>query len=175
MLAAIHSLALRGNKPTLGTATEQAQEAGLVTETKAGWMLTAEGHAFHDKFAAAERQGLDTDALRSCYGRFLTVNDTFKTLALEWHDADKERRYELLGQLEQLIERIGPILRKTAAILPRCAAYGPRLTAALEQAFAGDHDYAVSPKVDSVHTVWMELHEDLLQLQGITREEEGSY
>ena len=63
----------------------------------------------------------------------------------------------------------------SVGLLPRCAAYGPRLTDALERAFAGDHDYAVSPKVDSVHTVWMELHEDLLQLQGIAREEEGSY
>ena len=27
----------------------------------------------------------------------------------------------------------------------------------------------------SYHDVWMELHEDLLQLQGIAREEEGSF
>ena len=29
--------------------------------------------------------------------------------------------------------------------------------------------------IDSVHTVWMELHEDYLLTQGITREQEGSY
>jgi hypothetical protein len=29
--------------------------------------------------------------------------------------------------------------------------------------------------VDSVHTVWMEIHEDYLQTLSISREEEGSY
>ena len=32
--------------------------------------------------------------------------------------------------------------------------------------------YIASPRVDSYHGVWFELHEDLIRLSGKTREEE---
>jgi hypothetical protein len=38
----------------------------------------------------------------------------------------------------------------------------------------GEHEYVAGARVDSIHTVWMELHEDHLQSLGISREEEGS-
>jgi hypothetical protein len=40
---------------------------------------------------------------------------------------------------------------------------------------AGESEYLASPTVDSVHTIWLQLHEDYLLTQGITREQEGSY
>ena len=43
---------------------------------------------------------------------------------------------------------------------------------ALEQALAGDGRFVASPRVDSYHGVWFELHEDLIQLAGRTREDE---
>jgi pyruvate,orthophosphate dikinase len=36
----------------------------------------------------------------------------------------------------------------------------------------GSHEYIASPRIDSYHTVWFELHEDLILLAGRTREEE---
>jgi hypothetical protein len=39
----------------------------------------------------------------------------------------------------------------------------------------GQHEYLASPNVDTVHTVWMELHEDYLLTQDINREQEGSF
>ena len=38
----------------------------------------------------------------------------------------------------------------------------------------GDGRYVASPRVDSYHGVWFELHEDLIQLAGRTREEEAA-
>ena len=37
---------------------------------------------------------------------------------------------------------------------------------------AGDQRYVASPRVDSYHGIWFELHEDLIQLAGRTREDE---
>ena len=41
-------------------------------------------------------------------------------------------------------------------------------------AFAGDGRYVASPRVDSYHGIWFELHEDLIQLAGRTRADEAA-
>ena len=55
---------------------------------------------------------------------------------------------------------------------PRLADYGVRLGRALEAALAGDGRYVASPRVDSYHGIWFELHEDLIQLAGRSRADE---
>ena len=55
---------------------------------------------------------------------------------------------------------------------PRLADYRLRLSRALDQALAGDQRFVASPRVDSYHGIWFELHEDLIQLAGRTREDE---
>ena len=57
---------------------------------------------------------------------------------------------------------------------PRLADYGVRLGHALEAARGGDGRYVASPRVDSYHGIWFELHEDLIQLAGRTREAESA-
>jgi pyruvate, orthophosphate dikinase len=54
----------------------------------------------------------------------------------------------------------------------RLAVYRERLGRAVEAARGGDGRYVASPRVDSYHGVWFELHEDLIQLAGRTREDE---
>ena len=56
--------------------------------------------------------------------------------------------------------------------LPRLARYGERLGAAAEAVAAGNGKYVASPRVDSYHGAWFELHEDLIRLAGRTRESE---
>ena len=51
-----------------------------------------------------------------------------------------------------------------------CAEREPQLAAAA--AAGGDGMYIASPRVDSYHGVWFELHEDLILLAGRTREDE---
>ena len=43
---------------------------------------------------------------------------------------------------------------------------------ALDQLTAGDARFVASPRVDSLHGVWFELHEELIRLAGSTRSEE---
>jgi pyruvate,orthophosphate dikinase len=55
---------------------------------------------------------------------------------------------------------------------PRLAVYRARLGRALEGALGGDGRYVASPRVDSFHGVWFELHEDLIRLAGRNRADE---
>jgi len=51
------------------------------------------------------------------------------------------------------------------------AAYANRLDSALIAARAGDQRFVASPRVDSFHSVWFELHEHLIRLTGRRRED----
>ena len=62
-----------------------------------------------------------------------------------------------------------PGSRAAAAGPPRLADYRTRLSMAVERARAGDGRYVASPRVDSYHGIWFELHEDLIALAGRTR------
>ena len=55
---------------------------------------------------------------------------------------------------------------------PRAGRYRVRLAAALEHVLGGDLRFVASPRVDSYHGAWFELHEDLILLAGRTRADE---
>ena len=48
----------------------------------------------------------------------------------------------------------------------------PQTPVAVAISTAGDGRYVASPRVDSYHGIWFELHEDLIQLAGRTRADE---
>jgi hypothetical protein len=58
--------------------------------------------------------------------------------------------------------------------LPRLDAYAAKLSAALDRIQAGDTTWFTRPLVDSYHTVWFELHEELIGAAGLTREDEAA-
>jgi pyruvate,orthophosphate dikinase len=62
-------------------------------------------------------------------------------------------------------------LREHPAALNR---YRLRLERALESASAGDQRFVASPRVDSYHSVWFELHEELILLAGRNRADEAA-
>ena len=63
-------------------------------------------------------------------------------------------------------------LRPLVDGLPRLDYYLQRLVRAANLVGNGEHRFIASPTVDSYHTIWFELHEDLIILAGRTREEE---
>ena len=65
-----------------------------------------------------------------------------------------------------------PIADDLAASLSRFARYAPRLSNAVDRVRTGEVDWFTKPVLDSYHTVWFELHEDLLATLGIERGEE---
>jgi len=52
--------------------------------------------------------------------------------------------------------------------------YRFRLDRALASASTGDQRYVASPRVDSYHSIWFELHEELILLAGRSRAEEAA-
>jgi hypothetical protein len=173
----LHALALRGMAVELPGDPESLQAAGLVASTPGGYLLTDDGLAAHQQLLIKERDAVDPERLSTAYDRFLAANGPMKAACARWHAtaAGEADRDEIVADLADCVDRVEPALARTAELLSRFATYPPRLRAAVERAQAGEHDYVVSPRVDSIHTVWMELHEDYLQTLGRSREEEGSY
>jgi hypothetical protein len=78
--------------------------------------------------------------------------------------------WSVIDRLTAVDERAGPLLRRLGGSVPHFAPYRERLRAARRRVVDGERDWFTSPRVDSYHTVWMELHEDLLAALGLERE-----
>ena len=79
---------------------------------------------------------------------------------------------ERLGALHAEVE---PICADLTASLDRFGGYGARLLGcARSRSQAGDGDWFTKPMIPSYHTVWFEMHEDLLSTLGIERGSESS-
>jgi pyruvate,orthophosphate dikinase len=87
-------------------------------------------------------------------------------------DADYDRG--VLERMARLHADVETWLADARAGCPRLTDYGVRLGRALQHAQAGDQRYVASPRVDSYHGVWFELHEDLIRLAGRTRADEAA-
>lgn len=81
-----------------------------------------------------------------------------------------DRAYDegVLARLAAVDAEVQPICRNLAARLSRFGQYGPRLAFALDRAQQGDVGF-VADGLDSYHSVWFQLHEDLLVTLGINR------
>jgi len=54
-------------------------------------------------------------------------------------------------------------------VLQRFGGYGDRFATALAQVARGQRRYVDEPGLDSAHTVWFQLHEDLLATLNLSR------
>jgi hypothetical protein len=173
----LHRLRLRGLLAETSLDAAALEAEGLASATPAGLMITEQGLALAEANIEAERAAIDLDAVAAAYERFLAVNREAKAQCARWQQSglDVEERFVLLGNLQDLTERVGAGLQRTAQQLPRFAAYGPRLEAALETAGLGDGRWINDPTIDSFHSVWMECHEDYLLVLARSREQEGSF
>lgn len=141
--------------------------------------ISPDGRARLGELLAGERRGADPAALTTVYDEFRSVNGDFKKLVTDWqlkggvpnaHD-DAEYDAEVLDRLEAVHQRVLTIVDAAAAQLPRLGAYATKLRAALNKVTAGDYAWLTRPLIDSYHTVWFELHEELILAVGLTREE----
>jgi hypothetical protein len=86
------------------------------------------------------------------------------------HDAAYDR--SVVEQLAKLDQQAQPLATEAGALLKRFDHYGRRLAFALERVQAGETDFVTRPLIASYHTVWFELHEDLLATLGLDRASE---
>lgn len=144
-----------------------------------GWMLTTEGRAEGERRLGDELDSVGARARTiSLYEQFVVLNGEVLSVATTWqlrtvdgvdvpndhtdarHDASV---IEALGAVHRRAERL---LVDLEAVVARLDQYRPRLAAALDRVRAGDREWLVRPGLDSYHTVWFELHENLLATLG---------
>ena len=146
------------------------------------YSLTTEGRERHATLLAERRQSAPVD-IAAAYERFLELNTAFKDLCTSWQLRNGEQNDHSDADYDAgCIERLGAlntdardIIDEMAATLPRLGRYVGRLDVAGAEVAAGNTNRFTGVMCESFHDIWMELHEDLILLQGIDRAEEGSF
>ncbi|MEU4429429.1 hypothetical protein ACH474_24610 [Nocardia rhamnosiphila] len=162
----------------LSSVLEPLLAAGELQRAGTRVKITAAGRARLDEMLAAERATVDRARLRQRYLGFGIVNDDLKQLVTDWQlidgtrpndhtDADYDA--QIMARLGELHERFAPLLAEFVELAPRLAQYPDRFAGALARIRSGDPAWLARPLVDSYHTVWFELHEELIGLGGMSR------
>jgi pyruvate,orthophosphate dikinase len=176
--------------PALGCSTGDATrvitelvDAGLAEPGAGSFRLTAAGREAASTLVAADRDAWSPAAAEFALDAFLALDARMKQVVTDWQmrdpttlndHADAAYDAAVLGRLAELHADVEAWLRPLVAGLPRLARYGTRLAAANEAAQSGNGRFVASPRVDSYHSAWFELHEDLIRLAGRTRESEAA-
>jgi hypothetical protein len=158
-----------------------ARTDGLLT----GWSLTRAGRAEHSRALRAELDGLAArPTVEAAYRRFLDLNPGVLDACSRWQvresggrpvrndHADAAHDARVVADLADLQRRADPLCDDLGAALARYQAYGPQLRHAVDRVEAGEGDWFAKPLMPSYHTVWFELHEDLLTTLGLERSAE---
>ncbi len=147
-----------------------------------GFSLTRTGREAHAQLLSDELDTTGTRAsVQGAYARFRGLNTDLLTICTAWQlrdiddqpvvndHVDGDYDAAVIGRLADLHARVAPICEDLGATLDRFAGYRPRLSRAVHKVQGGDRDWFTKPIIPSYHTVWFELHEDLLSTLGIER------
>ena len=171
-------------KQTAAEALEKAVSLGRLVQVDDTYLLSPAGRMILDseysRFCYEIRA--DEDFVNS-YNKFEAINRNLKQLLTEWQtvevgghiipndhsDSDYDER--IIDRLGAIHDQFEPILGRMISRIGRFEHYKFKLINALEKAEDGDIDWVSDARIESYHTVWFELHEDLLRLLGQTRED----
>jgi hypothetical protein len=197
-LLALHGLAVKkaggpdavaailgADEAGVATALEGAVEAGRAAGAKGTFMVAPAGREWLDeRYPEVFAEFRANPAATETYERFERINRKLLELFTDWQmvpaaggervandhtDADYDAG--IVDRLGDQHERAEKVLDSFAELEPRLSIYKDRLDAAYDKVLAGDHDWVSAVRIDSYHTVWFELHEDLLRMLGREREE----
>lgn len=168
------------------TLLAKAAEEGWVGETRVGYRLTPSGRARADAFLDQERASSDPQRIGDEYERFIPINSAFKQLVTRWQlrtvdgkqvrndHTDPNHDRSVLEELCRVHDEVSALLVVVGQLVGRVGAYRVRLSKALDKLNAGDPRYMTAPDRDSYHTIWFELHQDLIGVCGTTRQKEAA-
>jgi pyruvate,orthophosphate dikinase len=176
--------ALLAPPEAVAAALERLTGEGLVEVAGGPFRLTAAGRTAAHDAAARSAAAWGRPAAEAALDGFLDLDRRMKATVTNWQmreidgqqvlndHADPAYDARVLDDLVGLHADASVWLEPLVAGLPRLAAYAVRLEHACHAATAGDGRYVCSPRVDSYHSAWFELHEDLILHAGRTRQDE---
>ena len=170
----------------IAAALDAAAGDGRALAAKAMFMVTPAGRSWLDEqypvvFADLRANPEATEA----YERFERINTALLALFTDWQmmpagnervpndHSDADYDHGIIDKLGGLHERAHRPLEQFAALEARLGEYLRRLESAYDKVLAGEHEWVSGARIDSYHTVWFELHEDLLRMLGREREEQA--
>ncbi|WP_232828548.1 transcriptional regulator [Kribbella monticola] len=149
-----------------------------------GWSMTAAGRAENERQLAVELQGVvdGEETVRAAYEVFLPLNGRLQQACTDWQlrptpvdslafndHSDPAWDKVVIGELQALDQQLESVVGRLTGVLDRFQGYDRRFSRALGRAVAGEVAWVDGTGVDSCHTVWFELHEDLLATLGLQR------
>ncbi|MGQ0700726.1 MAG: hypothetical protein ACT4PZ_21100 [Panacagrimonas sp.] len=168
----------------VSTLLADAEKRGRVAQAQGRYLLTPMARMALDGDYSRYYDGLRKNAdFVAAYEDFERINVELKTLITDWQTLEvagqrvpndhssKEHDRRVIDRLGDLHERGDKIFARLAAGLARLKIYRDKLLAALEKAEDGEIAWVSDVRIDSYHTVWFELHEELLRLVGRSRTE----
>jgi hypothetical protein len=159
-------------------------EGKRVIEAQGKYLLTPPARMALDSEYSRLYADLRANAeFKAGYEGFERLNGSLKQLITDWQTigvsgervpndhGDKDYDGKIIDRLGELHERAEVVLTQLASVLPRLRIYRDKLFDALEKAEDGAIQWVSDAKIESYHTLWFELHEDLLRLMGRERKE----
>ncbi|WP_258726276.1 transcriptional regulator [Cellulomonas sp. NS3] len=149
-----------------------------------GWSPTDRGRAHGEQLLAAELAAVPGghEAVAATYAAFLPLNDRLQSACTSWQlrprpgDPLAENDHTdpawdgmVVSELDELARALVALVHRLTGVLDRFGGYDRRFSAALDRVLAGDGSWVNRTGEDSCHTVWFELHEDLLATLGQSR------
>jgi hypothetical protein len=197
-LLALHGLAVKkaggadavaavlgADQAAVATALDEAVAAGRAAGAKGTFMVSPAGREWLDQRYPEVFAEFRADPEASeAYERFEKINRELLALFTDWQmvpaaggervpndHSDADYDAGVIDRLGAQHERAEKVLDRFAALEQRLGIYKQRLDDAYDKVLAGEHDWVSGARIDSYHTVWFELHEDLLRMLGREREE----
>jgi pyruvate, orthophosphate dikinase len=176
--------ALLATVATVEPVVAELASAGTLVMTPSLIRLAADGEAQAAALTEAARRRWGPYAAAEALDAFRPFDERVKTVVTAWQlrtvggqqalndhmDADYDAA--VLADLQLIHAEVSEWLSSLADEPDRLGGYAARLDRAVSAAAGGDHRFVSSPRVDSYHSAWFELHEELIRLAGRTRSDE---
>lgn len=148
-----------------------------------GWSLTDVGRAEGERLLAEELEASGArDVVQAAHDDFATLDRRFLAAVTAWQirpapddplalndHSDWRWDERVVTRLTSVHRRLAPLCAGLAGELERFEGYAERYRRALRRSLEGEQRWVDGTGIDSCHTVWFELHEDLLATLGRER------
>ncbi|WP_431950927.1 hypothetical protein [Nocardia lijiangensis] len=161
------------------TLVDGIRRAGYVRSVRGSFIVTADGVAADD--AAVHRwrdraPRADLDLVEEFDRHFLTANEIVKAAISNWQaNRSEELVREVAAQLRSAVGDLAFPADGDGDVARLLETYRQRLIKVVERAEGGNPAALSGIRAESFHSVWMELHAELLQLNGRVRTDADGY